>query len=133
MDHGQSIIIEIHFTTIVWEKDHLFSHNLILNPWVNTHKKRNKSTAAIITFRKSWIWEMKRQYNMNYLGYSFRKLPNTTISVFTWISSTPPFYASIIWEDLLYIPIYISLGICHVVNWHVLCAVKRFIKNKECI
>ena len=57
MDHGQSIIIEIHFTTIVWEKDHLFSHNPILNPWVNTHKKRNKSTAAIITFRKSWIWE----------------------------------------------------------------------------
>ena len=52
MDHGQSIIIEIHFTTIVWEKDHLFSHNLILNPWVNAHKKRNKSTAAIITFRK---------------------------------------------------------------------------------
>ena len=51
--HGQSIIIEIHFTTIVvWEKDHLFSHNLILNPWVNTPKKRNKSTAAIITFRK---------------------------------------------------------------------------------
>ena len=52
MDHGQSIIIEIHFTTIVWEIDHLFSHNLILNPWVNTHKKRNKSTAAIITFQK---------------------------------------------------------------------------------